>query len=168
MGGGKSAGQAAMFLCRYTKCVRVLVRGSSLAASMSSYLTSRLEADPGITIEYNSEVTALGGGEHLESVTIRNTETGQSRKVAARALFIMVGAAPNTEWLSGLVKLDDKGFVVTGFGSPASPFATSYPGIFAVGDVRAGSVKRVASAVGEGLGVSATGRASGKQERTLS
>jgi len=150
IGGGNSAGQAAMFLSRYARCVRVLVRGSSLAASMSSYLTSRLEADPGITIEYNSEVTALEGGEHLESVTIRNVETGQSRKVAARALFIMVGAAPNTEWLSGLVKLDDKGFVVTGFGPPASPFATSYPGIFAVGDVRAGSVKRVASAVGEG------------------
>jgi thioredoxin reductase (NADPH) len=150
IGGGNSAGQAAMFLSRYARCVRVLVRGSSLAASMSSYLTSRLEADPGIAIEYNSEVTALEGGEHLESVTIRNTRTGQSRKVAARALFIMVGAAPNTEWLSGLVKLDDKGFVVTGFGSPPSPFATSYPGIFAVGDVRAGSVKRVASAVGEG------------------
>ena len=150
IGGGNSAGQAAMFLSRYARCVRVLVRGSSLAASMSSYLTSRLEADPGITIEYNSEVTALEGGEHLESLTIRNVETGQSRKVAARALFIMVGAAPNTEWLSGLVKLDDKGFVVTGFGPPASPFATSYPGIFAVGDVRAGSVKRVASAVGEG------------------
>ncbi|MGH8210725.1 MAG: NAD(P)/FAD-dependent oxidoreductase, partial [Steroidobacteraceae bacterium] len=95
-------------------------------------------------------VTALEGGEHLESVTIRNAEAGQSRKVAARALFIMVGAAPNTEWLSGLVKLDDKGFVVTGLGVPGSPFATSYPGIFAVGDVRAGSVKRVASAVGEG------------------
>jgi len=150
IGGGNAAGQAAMFLSRYARCVRVLVRGSSLAASMSSYLTSRLEADPGITIEYNSEVTALGGGEHLESVTIRNAETGQSRKVAARALFIMVGAAPNTEWLSGLVKLDDKGFVLTGLGLPASPFATSYPGIFAVGDVRAGSVKRVASAVGEG------------------
>ena len=150
IGGGNSAGQAAMFLSRYARCVRVLVRGSSLAASMSSYLTSRLEADPSITIEYNSEVTALEGGEHLESVTIRNAETGQSRKVAARALFIMVGAAPNTEWLSGLVKLDDKGFVVTGLGLPASPFATSYPGIFAVGDVRAGSVKRVASAVGEG------------------
>ena len=86
----------------------------------------------------------------LESVTIRNTQAGQSRKVAARALFIMVGAAPNTEWLSGLVKLDDKGYVVTGLGQPASPFATSHPGIFAVGDVRAGSVKRVASAVGEG------------------
>jgi len=150
IGGGNSAGQAAMFLCRYARCVRVLVRGSSLAASMSSYLTSRLEADPGITIEYHSEVTALQGGEHLESVTIRNAATGQSRKIATRALFIMVGAAPNTEWLSGLVQLDDKGFVVTGLGLPASPFATSYPGIFAVGDVRAGSVKRVASAVGEG------------------
>jgi thioredoxin reductase (NADPH) len=150
IGGGNSAGQAAMFLCRYARCVRLLVRGSSLAASMSSYLTSRLEADPGITIEYHSEVTALEGDEHLESVTIRNAETAQSRKVATRALFIMVGAAPNTEWLSGLVKLDDKGFVVTGLGLPASPFATSYPGIFAVGDVRAGSVKRVASAVGEG------------------
>jgi thioredoxin reductase (NADPH) len=150
IGGGNSAGQAAMFLSRYARCVRVLVRSASLATSMSSYLTSRLEADRGITIEYNCEVTALEGGEHLESITIRNAKTGQSRKVATRALFIMVGAAPNTEWLSGLAKLDDKGFVVTGVGSPASPFATSHPGIFAVGDVRAGSVKRVASAVGEG------------------
>jgi thioredoxin reductase (NADPH) len=150
IGGGNSAGQAAMFLSRYARCVRVLVRGSSLAASMSSYLTSRLEADPAVKIEYDSEVTALEGGEHLESVRIRNAKTGQSRKVAARALFIMVGAAPNTEWLSGLVKLDDKGFVVTGLRLGGSPFATSHPGIFAVGDVRAGSVKRVASAVGEG------------------
>ncbi len=150
VGGGNSAGQAAMFLCRYARCVRLLVRGSSLAASMSSYLTSRLEADPGITIEYNCEITALEGSEHLEGITIRNAETGQSRQVSTRALFIMVGAAPNTEWLSGLVKLDDKGFVLTGVGSPSSPFATSHPGIFAVGDVRAGSVKRVASAVGEG------------------
>jgi thioredoxin reductase (NADPH) len=150
IGGGNSAGQAAMFLCRYARCVRVLVRGPSLAASMSSYLTSRLEADPGIKIEYNSEVTALEGAGHLEGVTIRNAKTGQLRKVATRALFVMVGAAPNTEWLSGLVELDDKGFVVTGVGLPSSPFATSYPGIFAVGDVRAGSVKRVASAVGEG------------------
>jgi thioredoxin reductase (NADPH) len=150
IGGGNSAGQAAMFLSRYARCVRVLVRGPSLAASMSSYLISRLEADPGIAIEYNSEVTSLEGGEHLESVTIRNAASGQSRKVATRALFIMVGAAPNTEWLSGLVKLDDKGFVITGLGRPGSPFATSCPGIFAVGDVRAGSVKRVASAVGEG------------------
>jgi thioredoxin reductase (NADPH) len=109
-----------------------------------------LEADPAISIEYNCEVAALEGGEHLDKVTIRNATSGQTRDIATRALFIMVGAAPNTEWLSGLVKLDDKGFVITGIGSPASPFGTSHAGIFAVGDVRAGSVKRVASAVGEG------------------
>ena len=152
IGGGNSAGQAAMFLSRSARCVRVLVRGASLAASMSSYLSSRLEADPRIAIEYGAEVSALHGAEHLEALTIRNVKTGATRVVDTRALFIMVGAAPNTEWLSGLVKLDDKGFVITGVGagSAASPFATSLPGIFAVGDVRAGSVKRVASSVGEG------------------
>jgi thioredoxin reductase (NADPH) len=152
IGGGNSAGQAAMFLSRSARCVRVLVRGSSLAASMSSYLYSRLEADPRITIEYGAEVSALHGADHLEALTIRDVKTGASRVVDTCALFIMVGAAPNTEWLSGLVKLDDKGFVITGSGeaSAASPFATSLPGVFAVGDVRAGSVKRVASSVGEG------------------
>ncbi len=150
IGGGNSAGQAAMFLSRSARCVRVLVRGASLAASMSSYLSNRLEADPRIAIEYGAEVSALRGTEHLEALTIRNAQTGATRVVETRALFIMVGAAPNTEWLSGLVKLDDKGFVITGEGSASSPFATSLPGIFAVGDVRAGSVKRVASAVGEG------------------
>jgi thioredoxin reductase (NADPH) len=152
IGGGNSAGQAAMFLSRSARCVRVLVRGSSLAASMSSYLSSRLEADPRITIEYGAEVSALHGADHLEALTIRDAITAASRIVDTRALFIMVGAAPNTEWLSGLVKLDDKGFVITGsgVGSAASPFATSLPGVFAVGDVRAGSVKRVASSVGEG------------------
>jgi len=153
VGGGNSAGQAAMFLSRSASCVRVLVRGASLAASMSSYLSSRLEADPSITIEYGAEVTALhGAADHLEALTIRDVKSGTTRVVNTRALFIMVGATPNTEWLSGLVDLDDKGFVITGSGtsSAASPFATSLPGIFAVGDVRAGSVKRVASAVGEG------------------
>jgi thioredoxin reductase (NADPH) len=152
IGGGNSAGQAAMFLSRSARCVRVLVRGASLAASMSSYLSSRLKADPRIAIDYGTEVSGLHGAEHLEAVSIRDVKTGVSRVVETRALFIMVGAAPNTEWLSGLVKLDDKGFVVTGsgHGSMDSPFATSLPGIFAVGDVRAGSVKRVASSVGEG------------------
>src|SRR5579862_9372921 len=119
---------------------------------MSSYLSSRLEADPRISIQYNAEVSELRGTDHLDSLTIRDVKTGTSRDVGTRALFVMVGAAPNTEWLSGLVKLDDKGFVVTGYGveGTASPFATSLPGIFAVGDVRAGSVKRVASSVGEG------------------
>jgi thioredoxin reductase (NADPH) len=152
IGGGNSAGQAAMFLSRTARRVRVLVRGASLAASMSSYLASRLEADPRITIEYDAEVIALHGTDHLEALTIRDAKTGATRVVETLALFIMVGAAPNTEWLSGLVKLDDKGFVTTGSGTgaAASPFATSLPGIFAVGDVRAGSVKRVASSVGEG------------------
>jgi thioredoxin reductase (NADPH) len=152
IGGGNSAGQAAMFLSRSARCVRLLVRGSSLAASMSSYLSSRLDADPRITIEYGAEVSALHGGGRLEALTIRDAKTGASRVLDTHALFIMVGAAPNTDWLSGLVKLDGKGFVVTGSGtgSAASPFATSLPGIFAVGDVRAGSVKRVASSVGEG------------------
>ncbi len=151
IGGGNSAGQAAMYLSRSAKCVRLLVRGSSLAASMSSYLSERLEADPAISIEYGAEVTALHGEDHLEGVTIRNTTTGESHDVATRALFIMVGAAPNTGWLSGLVDLDKGGFVLTGAAAGAeSPYATSQPGIFAVGDVRAGSVKRVASSVGEG------------------
>jgi thioredoxin reductase (NADPH) len=152
IGGGNSAGQAAMFLSRSARCVRLLVRGSSLAASMSSYLSNRLAADPNVTIEYGAEVSALQGADHLEALTIRDVKTGVSRAVDTRALFVMVGAAPNTEWLSGLVKLDDKGFVITGAGidSAASPFSTSLPGVFAVGDVRAGSVKRVASSVGEG------------------
>ena len=151
-GGGNSAGQAAMFLSRSADRVRVLVRGASLAASMSSYLLSRLEADPRITIEYGVEVAALHGTDHLEALTIRELKTGATRRLDSLALFIMVGAAPNTEWLSGLVELDNNGFVITGVGSAAaaSPFATSQPGVFAVGDVRAGSVKRVASSVGEG------------------
>ena len=151
IGGGNSAGQAAMFLSRSARRVRLLVRGTSLAASMSSYLSSRLEADPAITIHYQAEVSALHGDDHLDGVTIRNAATGATETVATRAMFVMVGAAPNTAWLSGLVALDDKGFVVTGHDAHAtSPFATSHPGIFAVGDVRAGSVKRVASSVGEG------------------
>jgi thioredoxin reductase (NADPH) len=149
IGGGNSAGQAAMFLSRSASHVRLIVRGQSLAASMSSYLSSRLEADPRITIEYGAEVVALDGGKKLEAVTIRNADG--DRTVKTCALFIMVGAAPNTGWLSGLVELDKAGFVRTGRDvGGSSQYATSHPGIFAVGDVRAGSVKRVASAVGEG------------------
>jgi thioredoxin reductase (NADPH) len=151
VGGGNSAGQAAMFLSRASSQVRLVVRGTSLASSMSSYLSSRLEANPAITIEYGAEVVALHGSDKLDAVTVRNTSDGTSRRLPACALFVMVGAAPNTNWLSGLVELDSKRFVLTG--EPAgssSPYATSQPGIFAVGDVRAASVKRVASAVGEG------------------
>lgn len=151
IGGGNSAGQAAMFLSRSAKHVRLLVRGSSLAASMSRYLSSRLEADPAITIEYGSEISALHGDDRLEAVTIRSVVDGTVRTIHTCAVFVMVGAAPNTQWLSGLIELDDHGFVLTGDAIGAgSPYATSHPGIFAVGDVRAGSVKRVASSVGEG------------------
>ena len=151
IGGGNSAGQAAMFLSRTARHVRILVRGKSLAASMSNYLSSRLEADPAITIEYDAEVVALHGGEQLKAVTIRKVGDGTTEDVQTSALFVMVGAAPNSAWLSGLVKLDAKGFVLTGEAAGAdSPYATSKRGIFAVGDVRAGSVKRVASSVGEG------------------
>ncbi len=149
IGGGNSAGQAAMFLSRTARHVRLLVRGDTLASSMSSYLSSRLEADPAITIEYGTHAVELHGGDTLEAVTIRNGDG--DRTVASCAVFVMVGAAPNTGWLSELVALDDKGFVLTGEAAGAlSPFATSCAGIYAVGDVRAGSVKRVASSVGEG------------------
>ncbi|GFE65252.1 FAD-dependent oxidoreductase [Litoreibacter roseus] len=151
IGGGNSAGQAAMYLSRTAKHVHVLVRGKTLAASMSDYLLSRLEADPKITIHYQTELLSLAGEDELGCVTICDKASGQDWQLNAKACFIMVGAAPNTEWLSGLVDLDDKGFVKTGADvDEASPFATSHTGIFAVGDVRAGSVKRVASAVGEG------------------
>jgi thioredoxin reductase (NADPH) len=152
IGGGNSAGQAAMYLSRNAQHVHVVVRGPNLAASMSSYLSERLEADPRITIHYQSEVTGLEGADRLERLTVRNRSDGTEQRIDTRALFIMVGAAPNTAWLDGLVELDDKGFIRTGTdcGQVDAPYATSRPGIYAVGDVRARSVKRVASAVGEG------------------
>lgn len=148
IGGGNSAGQAAMFLSRSARHVHVLVRGDSLAESMSEYLSSRLKADERITIHYNCQVSELHGENGLTHITL--DEKGDCRQIEVGALFVMVGAAPNTGWLSGLVDLDDKGFVKCGGDGASSPFATSHPGIYAVGDVRAGSVKRVASAVGEG------------------
>ncbi len=149
IGGGNSAGQAAMFLSRSAAHVHLVVRASSLAVSMSSYLSQRLEADPRITIHYHSEVTALHGENWLEGITLKTRDAEQL--IATRALFIMIGAAPNTGWLSGLAATDAKGFVLTGAAAgQADDYATTALGIFAVGDVRAGSVKRVASAVGEG------------------
>jgi thioredoxin reductase (NADPH) len=152
IGGGNSAGQAAMYLSRTARAVHVVVRGRTLAASMSDYLSSRLVADPKIQLHFESEVTALLGGDRLEQIVISNRGSGTQQEIPTRALFVMVGAAPNTEWLKGLVQLDGKGYVQTGTqcGQLDSPYATSMSGVFAVGDVRAGSVKRVASAVGEG------------------
>ncbi|MEL7218125.1 MAG: FAD-dependent oxidoreductase, partial [Pseudomonadota bacterium] len=149
IGGGNSAGQAAMYLSRSAAHVHLLVRSGSLAASMSSYLSSRLEADPRITIHYNTTMEALHGDGWLDAVTLKGPDGERRQK--ARAAFIMIGAAPNTEWLSGLVSTDENGFVLSGKeAGRESPFETGTDGIFAVGDVRAGSVKRVASAVGEG------------------
>ena len=116
---------------------------------MSDYLRNRLEADARITIHYRTRIKALHGDAQLTSVTVE--EDGEPRDISTQALFIMAGAAPNSDWLSGLIELDDKGFIRTGREvGGASTFATSHPRIWAVGDVRAGSVKRVASAVGEG------------------
>ena len=149
IGGGNSAGQAAMYLSRAAAHVHLVVRSASLAASMSDYLMQRLEADPRVTIHYRSKVTALRGDTWLDAITLKTQGTEQ--RIDTRALFIMIGAAPNTGWLSGLAATDAKGFVLTGAGAgQADDYATTAPGIFAVGDVRAGSVKRVASAVGEG------------------
>ncbi|MEM6787239.1 MAG: FAD-dependent oxidoreductase [Myxococcota bacterium] len=151
VGGGNSAGQAAMFLSRTAKHVHVLVRGEGLAASMSSYLSSRLEADPRITIHYGTELEALRGDTRLDGVDVKRRATQTVTRLPAHGVFIMIGAAPNTGWLNDLVALDAKGFVRTGpeVGGRFT-YETSVPGVFAVGDVRAGSTKRVASGVGEG------------------
>ena len=148
VGGGNSAGQAAMFLSRYASCTHILVRGEGLASTMSSYLSERIESDPNIQLHTHSEIVALEGEGRLESVTMRNNQDQSEQQIQTRALFIMIGAAPNTDWLNGSVEVDDHGFIVTGH--DGDPFATSEPGIYAIGDVRSGSVKRVASAVGEG------------------
>ena len=155
VGGGNSAGQAAMFLAGSAREVHLLYRGETLAASMSQYLMTRLENAPGVHMQTQTEVHELRGDHHLESIVIRSRD-GLTTEIPTRALFVMIGADPCTDWLRASVDLDAKGFVVTGQTSPdasaipPSPYATSLPGVFAVGDVRSGSVKRVASAVGEG------------------
>ncbi|MEO0498777.1 MAG: NAD(P)/FAD-dependent oxidoreductase, partial [Pseudomonadota bacterium] len=151
VGGGNSAGQAAMFLSRTAKHVHLLVRGASLASSMSVYLSGRLEADPQITIHYNSQLGDLHGEDQMHAVTICRTDGQPDWKLDAKAAFIMIGARPFTDWLPESVGLDDRAFVLTGREAGGrSTYETSHHGIFAVGDVRAGSVKRVASSVGEG------------------
>src|SRR5829696_3671062 len=155
VGGGNSAGQAAMFLAATARCVHLVYRGPVLGRSMSHYLVSRLEHSPNVRIHTGSEVQMLRGGEQLESVTVVNGR-GQRETIAARAVFVMIGSDPCTDWLQGAIDLDERGFVVTGLtaaedgSDAASPYETSLPGVFAVGDVRSGSIKRVASAVGEG------------------
>ena len=154
VGGGNSAGQAAMFLARSAARVCLLYRGDRLGASMSQYLLSRLEYSPAVEIRTGTDVHELRGDGRLESIVV-GSQQGSREEIPTGAMFVMIGADPCTDWLRGMVDLDDHGFVVTGQpsapGEPLrSPFETSVPGVFAVGDVRSGSVKRVASAVGEG------------------
>ncbi|MEM8787304.1 MAG: NAD(P)/FAD-dependent oxidoreductase [Pseudomonadota bacterium] len=150
-GGGNSAGQAAIFLCRVADHVHLVIRGAGLSETMSDYLLHRLKNDPGITIHTHTEVDALDGAAALEAATLRNNRSGETRRIDTRALFIMIGAAPFTDWLNGRCELDNRDFVRTGeVVGGKSPNETSCPGVFAIGDVRSGSVKRVASAVGEG------------------
>jgi thioredoxin reductase (NADPH) len=164
VGGGNSAGQAAVFLSDTAKHVHMLVRSDGLAATMSRYLIRRIEDSSRITLRTRTQIEALEGNGHLEGVRWRSSATGEVRTCPARHVFLMTGAEPNTGWLGDCIELDDKGFVKTG--SDLSPddlaaarwpldrqpylLETSQPGIFAVGDVRAGSVKRCAAAVGEG------------------
>ena len=166
VGGGNSAGQAAVYLAQTAKKVHMFVRKSGLAETMSRYLIQRIEEHPQIELHTHTEITALEGDGHLERVTWKNKETGAVTKADIRHVFIMAGASPRTEWLEGCVALDDKGFILTGrdldtliktdprfewpLARPPQLLETSLPGVFAVGDVRAGNVKRVASAVGEG------------------
>jgi thioredoxin reductase (NADPH) len=158
VGGGNSAGQAAIFLSRHASHVYMLVRGRRLAESMSDYLIGRIEASESITLLNCTEIVGLAGDRHLERVTWRNRDTDEVVTKPIRHVFLMVGAAPNTDWLRGFVELDASGFVKTGQSLEGTwplqrdpyLFETIRPGVFAVGDVRSDSVKRVASAVGEG------------------
>jgi len=152
VGGGNSAGQAAVFLSGIAKHVHHIVRGKSLASTMSQYLVSRIESSSHITLYTESEIVKLEGESSLECVTWINRKTGESTVKPIGSVFVMIGAEPNSGWLFGTVRLDKKGFILTGGtdGFESSPYATSVPGMFAVGDVRSNSVKRVASAVGEG------------------
>lgn len=164
VGGGNSAGQAAVFLAQTARRVHMLVRSSGLADSMSRYLIRRIEDNPAIDLRTHTEIVALEGGSHLERVTWRDKRTGEVETRNLRHVFVMTGAAPSTKWLDGCIALDAKGFIKTGpdlskedLEAAGWPLArapllleTSLPGVFAVGDVRGGSIKRVASAVGEG------------------
>ena len=154
VGGGNSSGQAAVFLSQHAAHVHMLVRGEGLAATMSDYLVERIEASPKITLHPHTEITALEGERYLERISWKNGKSGESDSKAMSNLFVMIGAVPNTAWLNGCIPLDRGGFIVTGQDEQgmalSSPYATERPGIFAVGDVRSRSTKRVASAVGEG------------------
>jgi thioredoxin reductase (NADPH) len=160
VGGGNSAGQAALFLSRSCTKVHVIIRRDALDASMSRYLVDRIERNPGIVVWPSTQVTALSGTNHLEAVRLRREGQPEASELAVTGLFVFIGAKPGTGWLAGQLAEDRHGFLLTGSDIPATRLEnenltplfleTSRPGIFAVGDVRSGSVKRVAAAIGEG------------------
>ena len=164
VGGGNSAGQAAVYLSGKARKVYMLVRSGKLADTMSRYLIWRIEENPAIELHYNTEIASVDGDGHLECISWRDGDSGQIVPHDIRHLFVMTGASPRTGWLEGCLALDNKGFVLTGhdldratleekawpLSRPPQLLETSLPGVFAVGDIRAGNVKRVASAVGEG------------------
>lgn len=164
VGGGNSAGQAAIFLAQHTKHVYMLIRAGGLAESMSRYLIRRIEQNPAITLLTQTEIIALEGNKHLERVRWKNNQSGEIKTHHIKHVFLMTGATPNTKWLANCLVLDDHGFIKTGptlskddltaahwpLNRPPYFFETSLPSVFAVGDVRSGNLKRVASAVGEG------------------
>jgi thioredoxin reductase (NADPH) len=164
IGGANSAGQAAMYFSKYACRVVMLVRGESLAATMSQYLIDEIKKTPNIHVETRARVVEVHGDQRLEAISVHCGDTNQAERIAASSLFVFIGAEPNTNWLSGVLERDERGFILTGGdllregkhpkGWPLerNPFLleTSVPGIFAAGDIRHGSVKRVASGVGEG------------------
>jgi thioredoxin reductase (NADPH) len=163
VGGGNSAGQAAIYLAQQGSRVTICIRGEDLTKSMSRYLIERIDADARIEVQTSTQVRILDGERHLERVTLEHTPSRERRIVECTGLFCFIGADPATEWLGDLVALDARGFVLTDRSLPASvredgpflvreplPFETSVAGVFAAGDVRHGSLKRVAAAVGEG------------------
>jgi thioredoxin reductase (NADPH) len=160
VGGGNAAGQAAIFLSAHATRITLIVRERDLSEHMSRYLTEQVTRLLNVQVMVDSEVRGLHGDQALEAITVVGTATGTRRVLPARALFVFIGAVPCTDWLGGLVDLDDHGFVRTGAGALAAaggpggtgplPLETNRPGVFAVGDVRSGSAKRVAAAVGEG------------------
>jgi thioredoxin reductase (NADPH) len=159
VGGANSAGQSALFLARYAARVTIAVRSTTLADSMSDYLIQQIAATPNVTVRFGTTVVDGRGDHRLRSITLMDAATGATEEVEAAGLFILIGAAPRTDWLPSEIRRDDKGYILTGGdadtftgdgGRRSAALETSLSGVFAVGDVRSGSVKRVSSAVGDG------------------
>lgn len=160
LGGGNSAGQAAMYFSPYAASVKIIIRGDNLAKSMSQYLIDQLARQQNVSVIYESEVETVAGNDRVERIALRNLRDGSVGWVPSSALFVFIGAVPKSDWLTGFVALDERGFVLTGAAAkaasawplPRDPYflETSQPGIFAAGDVRKNSIKRVAAGVGEG------------------